>query len=61
MNEVTESIRPLLALAFPMICALLIFVFRKRPNIRESYYLNGPHDSARQHHPQSFDHYSPRH
>ena len=36
MNEVTESIRPLLALAFPMICALLIFVFRKRPNIRES-------------------------
>jgi len=36
MNEVTESIRPLLALAFPMVCALLIFVFRKRPNIRES-------------------------
>ena len=24
MNEVTESIRPLLALAFPMSCALLI-------------------------------------
>ena len=36
MNDVTESIRPLLALASPMICALLIFVFRKRPNIRES-------------------------
>ena len=35
MNDVVESIRPLLALAFPMLCALVIPVFRDRPNIRE--------------------------
>lgn len=35
MTEV-ESIRPLLAVLSPAICAYLIFLFRKRPNIRES-------------------------
>ena len=36
MIDMTESIRPLLALAFPAICALCIFIFRRRPNIREA-------------------------
>lgn len=35
MIEVVESIRPLLALSCPFVCALLILVFRNRPNIRE--------------------------
>ena len=35
MNEVVDSARPLIALAFPLVCALFITVFRKRPNIRE--------------------------
>ena len=35
MIEVVESIRPLLALACPFACALLILMFRNRPNIRE--------------------------
>ncbi len=35
MIEVVESIRPLLALACPFACALLILKFRKNPNIRE--------------------------
>jgi len=30
------SIKPLLAISCPIICAFLIFLFRKRPNIRES-------------------------
>ncbi len=33
---VMESIRPLLAILCPLICALLILLFRKRPNVRES-------------------------
>jgi formate hydrogenlyase subunit 3/multisubunit Na+/H+ antiporter MnhD subunit len=33
---VVESIKPLLAVSCPLICAYLIFLFRKRPNIRES-------------------------
>jgi formate hydrogenlyase subunit 3/multisubunit Na+/H+ antiporter MnhD subunit len=32
---VVESIRPLLAVSCPAICALLIFLSSKRPNIRE--------------------------
>ena len=36
MSPVVNSFRPLLALAFPLVCALLIFLFRRRPNIRES-------------------------
>lgn len=36
MNTVVESLRPLLALSFPLACALLVVVFRERPNIRES-------------------------
>jgi formate hydrogenlyase subunit 3/multisubunit Na+/H+ antiporter MnhD subunit len=36
MNDVFyPSGRPLLALTFPLACALLIYVFRRRPNIRE--------------------------
>ncbi|MEA3231576.1 MAG: monovalent cation/H+ antiporter subunit D family protein [Thermodesulfobacteriota bacterium] len=35
MSPVIHSFRPLLALAFPFGCALLIFHFRRRPNIRE--------------------------
>ncbi|MFH1976805.1 MAG: monovalent cation/H+ antiporter subunit D family protein [Pseudomonadota bacterium] len=35
MIEVVESIRPLLALACPFVCAMLILMFRKQPNIRE--------------------------
>lgn len=34
---VVESIRPLLAVSCPLICSFLIFLFRKRPNIRESW------------------------
>ncbi len=33
---IVESIRPLLAISCPFICAFLILLFRKRPNIRES-------------------------
>ena len=36
MSPIIYSYRPLLALAFPFGCALLIFLFRRRPNIRES-------------------------
>jgi len=36
MSPVIHSSRPLLALAFPLGCALLIVLFRRRPNIRES-------------------------
>jgi multicomponent Na+:H+ antiporter subunit D len=36
MNDVVQSLRPLLALFCPLACALLIIIFRKRPNIRES-------------------------
>jgi multicomponent Na+:H+ antiporter subunit D len=36
MTVVVESIRPLLAISCPAICAYFIFLFRKRPNIRES-------------------------
>ena len=37
MNDVFyPSIRPLLALSFPLACAFLIYIFRRRPNIRES-------------------------
>lgn len=35
MNGLAISIRPLLALACPLLCALLIYRFRNRPNIRE--------------------------
>ncbi len=35
MSPVIHSMRPLLALVFPLACALLVFHFRKRPNIRE--------------------------
>ena len=35
MNTAIESVRPLLALAFPSTCALMILMFRKRPNFRE--------------------------
>ena len=34
---VVESIRPLLAISCPFICSFLIFLSRKRPNIRESW------------------------
>lgn len=34
--EIVVSIRPLLAISCPFICAFLILLFRKRPNIRES-------------------------
>ncbi|MGD9032671.1 MAG: monovalent cation/H+ antiporter subunit D family protein, partial [Desulfobacteraceae bacterium] len=33
---VVLSIKPLLAISCPIICAFLILLFRKRPNIRES-------------------------
>jgi multicomponent Na+:H+ antiporter subunit D len=36
MNDVVQSLKPLLALFCPLACALLIIIFRKRPNIRES-------------------------
>jgi formate hydrogenlyase subunit 3/multisubunit Na+/H+ antiporter MnhD subunit len=36
MIDMTESIRPLLALAFPATCALCIFIFRRQPNFREA-------------------------
>jgi formate hydrogenlyase subunit 3/multisubunit Na+/H+ antiporter MnhD subunit len=36
MNATVHSLRPLLALAFPLGCALLVFLFRKRPNWREA-------------------------
>lgn len=36
MTGVVESIRPLLAVLSPILCAFLILLFRKRPNIRES-------------------------
>ena len=35
MTEV-DSIKPLLAISCPAICAFLIFLFRNRPNLRES-------------------------
>ncbi len=35
MNEAIESIRPLIALACPFFCALLILVFKNKTNIRE--------------------------
>jgi len=35
MINVVESIRPLIALACPLSCAVLILIFRNRPNIRE--------------------------
>jgi formate hydrogenlyase subunit 3/multisubunit Na+/H+ antiporter MnhD subunit len=35
MNEIIDSARPLFALACPLVCALFIYVFRERPNIRE--------------------------
>ena len=36
MSPLTHSLQPLLALAFPLGCAWLVFLFRKRPNIREA-------------------------
>ena len=36
MSAVIDSIRPLVALAFPAICALWIFLFRRQPNLREA-------------------------
>ena len=36
MNTVIQSWSPLLALACPLTCALLIYVYRQRPDIRES-------------------------
>ena len=35
MSPLIHSQRPLLALAFPLGCALLVLLFRSRPNIRE--------------------------
>ncbi len=35
MIEVVESIKPLIALACPFFCSLLILLFRDKPNIRE--------------------------
>jgi multicomponent Na+:H+ antiporter subunit D len=35
MTGAMHSFRPLLPLAFPFCCALLIFFFRQRPNVRE--------------------------
>jgi len=35
MSSAVNSLRPLLALAFPLACAWLIYLFRRRPNIRE--------------------------
>ncbi|MDY6843584.1 MAG: monovalent cation/H+ antiporter subunit D family protein [Thermodesulfobacteriota bacterium] len=34
---IVESMRPLLAISCPLVCALFIFLFRKQPNIRESF------------------------
>lgn len=36
MITIVESIRPLAAIACPFACALLILMFRKKPNIREA-------------------------
>ena len=34
-NGIYPSGRPLMALAFPLACALLVYLFRHRPNLRE--------------------------
>ncbi|MGB5215311.1 MAG: monovalent cation/H+ antiporter subunit D family protein, partial [Anderseniella sp.] len=39
MNVITSSGLPLMALAFPLTCAFLIYVFRHRPNLREGFTL----------------------
>jgi formate hydrogenlyase subunit 3/multisubunit Na+/H+ antiporter MnhD subunit len=36
MNASINAVHPLLALAFPLACAPLVYLFRNRPNLRES-------------------------